>query len=375
MNVAELRRRLLDWFAAHRRDLPWRREPTPYRVWISETMLQQTQIATVLPYYERFLARFPTVEALAAAELADVLKIWEGMGYYRRAHHLHRAAQLVVTRHNGELPSDEAALLALPGIGRYTANAIRAIAFGLPVPVVDGNVRRVLARLDDVDATVDDPTVAERLWARAAELVDPERPGDFNQALMELGSTVCRPRRPVCAACPLADFCLARARGTQEQRPMRRQRSPVPHYDVVAGIVWHAELPGRFLIAQRPPDGMLGGLWEFPGGKRQPGERLPQALARELAEELGITVDVGDPLLSFDHAYSHFRITLHAYHARHCGGAPQALGVADWRWVTAEELEAFAFARTDRRIITALAAEGFRPPWERAGHVQQGSSA
>jgi A/G-specific adenine glycosylase len=363
MNVAELRRCLREWFAGHRRALPWRREPTPYRVWVSETMLQQTQVATVLPYYERFLARFPTVQALAAADLADVLKVWEGMGYYRRAHHLHRAAQIVVRDYNGELPSDEAALRALPGIGRYTAGAIRALAFGLPVPVVDGNVRRVLARLDDIATPVEEPATEERLWARAAELVDPERPGDFNQALMELGATLCRPRRPACDRCPLAAFCLARARGTQEQRPVRRPRRQPPHYDVVAGIVWHASLPDRFLIARRPSDGMLGGLWEFPGGKRQPGESLPQALERELAEELGIRVAVGRHVLSFDHAYSHFRITLHAYHARHLDGEPQTLGVAAWRWVRAEELEAFAFARTDLRIIAALAAEGFRPPW------------
>ncbi len=363
MNVVELRRCLLEWFAGHRRVLPWRQEPTPYRVWVSETMLQQTQVATVLPYYERFLARFPTVQALAAADLADVLKVWEGMGYYRRAHHLHQAAQIVVRDYNGELPSDEAALLALPGIGRYTAGAIRALAFGLPVPVVDGNVRRVLARLDDIATPVAEPATSERLWERAAELVDPEQPGDFNQALMELGATLCRPRRPACDRCPLAAFCLARARGTQEQRPVRRPRRQPPHYDVVAGIVWHASLPDRFLIARRPSDGMLGGLWEFPGGKRQPGESLPQALERELAEELGIRVAVGRHVLSFDHAYSHFRITLHAYHARHLDGEPQSLGVAAWRWVRAEELEAFAFARTDRRIIAALATEGFRPPW------------
>ncbi len=363
MNVVELRRCLLDWFDQHRRALPWRHDPTPYRVWVSETMLQQTQVATVLPYYERFLARFPTIQALAAADRADVLKVWEGMGYYRRAHHLHQAAQIVVRDYNGELPSDEAALLALPGIGRYTAGAIRAIAFGLPVPVVDGNVRRVLARLDDIATPLEEPGTTERLWARAAELVDPERPGEFNQALMEVGATLCRPRRPACDHCPLAAFCLARARGTQEQRPVRRPRRRPPHYDVVAGIVWHARLPDHFLIARRPSDGMLGGLWEFPGGKRQPGESLPQALERELAEELGIRVAVDRHVLSFDHAYSHFRITLHAYHARHLEGEPQTLGVEAWRWVRAEELEAFAFARTDRRIIAALAGEGFRPPW------------
>ena len=354
---AILRRSLLDWFAAHARDLPWRRQPAPYPTWVSETMLQQTQVATVLEYYPGFVARFPTVEALAAATVDDVLKAWEGMGYYRRAHNLHRAAQIIVSDHGGMIPDDEASLLALPGIGRYTAGAIRSIAFGQAAPILDGNVKRVLARLDDIDANIDSPAIEERLWQRAAELVDPEQPGAFNEALMDLGATVCLPRNPLCLLCPWREPCLARAHGTQDERPVRDRRRPTPHFDVVAGVVRHATDPDRFLIAQRPLDGMLGGLWEFPGGKQQPGETLPDALVRELREEMSIEVEVGAHLTSLDHAYTHFRITLHAFHAHHIGGEPNCLGVADWRWVTLAGLDDYAFARTDRRIIAALRLE------------------
>ncbi len=358
-----LRRDLLAWFQAHARDLPWRRQPTPYTTWVSETMLQQTQVATVLTYYPAFLARFPDVWALAAAPIGDVLKAWEGMGYYRRAHNLHRAAQVIVRDHRGRIPSGEAELLALPGVGRYTAGAIRSIAFGQPAPILDGNVKRVLSRLDDLSDSIDLPAVEKRLWQRAAELVDPDQPGAFNEALMDLGATVCVPQNPTCLLCPWRDVCLARARGAQDERPVRSRRRPTPHFDVVAGIVWHASDPDRFLIAQRPLDGMLGGLWEFPGGKQQPGETLPEALARELREELAIEVAVGEHLVSLDHAYTHFRITLHAYHARHTGGEPVCLGVAGWRWVTLADLDAYAFARTDQRIIEALrTGGGVSPP-------------
>ncbi len=355
MNVQAFRNALTDWFARHARDLPWRHEPTPYHTWVSEIMLQQTQAATVIPYYLHFIARFPSIQALAAAPLDDVLKAWEGMGYYRRAHNLHRAAHIIVQKHGGELPSEEKALLALPGIGRYTAGAIRSIAFGIPAPILDGNIKRVLARLDDLETSIDDPATQKQLWARAAELVDPDQPGPSNEALMELGATICLPQNPTCLLCPVQTFCLARKRGTQYERPLRDRRRPIPHFHVVAGIVRHAADPQRFLIAQRPANGMLGGLWEFPGGKQQAGESLPQALVRELSEELDIQIEPGEHLISLDHAYTHFRITLHAFHAQHVGGDPQNLGVDDWRWVTLAELDGFAFARTDRRIIEALA--------------------
>ncbi|RME83243.1 MAG: A/G-specific adenine glycosylase, partial [Caldilineae bacterium] len=314
----------------------------------------QTQVATVIPYYRRFMARFPTVEALAAATVDEVLKAWEGLGYYRRAHHLHRAAQMVVREYGGRIPDSEEDLRRLPGVGRYTAAAILSLAFGRRAAVLDGNVRRVLARLYDLEASIDDPATEQWLWQTASELVDPERPGPFNEAMMELGATICVPRTPACSRCPLRTHCLAQARGTQYERPVRATRRRVPHYDVVAGVVRHRSQPQRFLIARRPDEGMLGGLWEFPGGKIEKGESAPAALHRELQEELGIEVEVGDHVTSIDHAYTHFRITLHAYHARHVRGEPQCLGVADWRWVTREELGDYAFARTDRKIIAAL---------------------
>jgi A/G-specific adenine glycosylase len=325
-------------------------------------MLQQTQTSTVVPYYLRFIQRFPTVQALAEASIDDVLKLWEGLGYYRRAHNLHRAARIVVAEHGGQLPRDEKALLALPGVGRYTAGAIRSIAFAESAPVLDGNIKRVLARLDDIEERIDLRETEKRLWARAAALLPAHRPGDFNQAMMELGATICLPGIPACNVCPVAAFCAARANGVQTYRPVRSPRTRIPHYHVAAGVVWHAAEPGRFLIAQRPAGGMLSGLWEFPGGKQEPGETLPQALVRELMEELAIEVAVGEKVAEVRHAFTHFRITLHAFHARHLAGEPQRLGVDDWRWVTLAELDAFAFAKADREIIAALKNASAAPP-------------
>jgi len=353
---------LLAWWDAGHADLPWRQTADPYAIWVSEIMLQQTQITTVIPYYERWLARFPTVEVLAAAPLDEVLKLWEGLGYYSRARHLHAAAQTVVAEFGGRLPQTVAELLKLKGIGRYTAGAIASIAFDQPAPVLDGNVMRVLTRLFDIAADVTQTATKKRLWQIAADLVPNERPGDYNQALMELGQTVCLSGEPRCLLCPLQNECLARQRGTQLERPVRPPRKRTPHYEVAAAIIWHREdepqQPGsRFLIAQRPLDGLLGGLWEFPGGKQEPGELLPQTLRREIMEELGMEIAVGRFLTKINHAYTHFRITLHAYHARHLNGRPQHLAVKDHAWVRLSDLEAYAFAVTDQKIIAALQQE------------------
>ena len=350
---------LLKWWDGGHAELPWRRSRDPYAVWVAEVMLQQTQIATVIPYYERWMALFPTVQALAAASLDEVLKAWEGLGYYSRARHLHEAAQTVVEQYGGQVPSTVDELRKLKGIGRYTAGAIASIAFGEPAPIVDGNVIRVLSRLSDLPDDVTTTATKKWLWQVATDLVPTERPGDFNQALMELGQQICLPANPLCLLCPVSAYCLARQRGTQLERPVRPPRQDTPHYDVVAGIIWQNGESGveRFLISQRPLAGLLGGLWEFPGGKREAGETLPQALRREIIEELGIEIEVGRFLTTLKHAYTHFRITLHAFHANHRSGRPQNLGVADHAWVTVAELDNYAFAVTDRKIIAALKAD------------------
>lgn len=346
---------LLDWWDEGHADWPWRRTRDPYAIWVAEVMLQQTQLAVVLPYYERWLTRFPTVQALAAAPLDDVLKVWEGLGYYSRARHLHAAAQRIVAEYGGELPRSVNGLLKLPGIGRYTAGAVASIAFGVAAPAVDGNVLRVLARLTDCADDITRPATRRRLEQIAAAWLPAERPGDFNEALMELGQRVCT-ADPACVCCPLAAACLARQRGVQRQRPVRAPRAAVPHVDVAAGVIYRAD--GRFLIARRPLRGLLGGLWEFPGGKQEPDETLPETLVREIAEELGIAVRPNHLLVRVKHAYTHLRITLHAYHADYLHGAVQHLGVSDHAWVTPEDLDRYAFAAADRKIIAALRAGG-----------------
>jgi A/G-specific adenine glycosylase len=346
--------RLLAWFADHRRDLPWRRTRDPYHIWVAEVMLQQTQVATVIPYYERFLALFPTVESLAAAPLDAVLKAWEGLGYYARARHMHAAARKVVTEFNGQLPETLKELLSLPGIGRYTAGAVLSIAGGQDLPAPDGNVRRVLSRLFALETDVSRGAGQRQLWRLAESLLPRGHAGDFNQALMDLGATVCSPRAPLCDQCPLAESCRAHQLGREEAFPVRRPRRALPHFEVTAGVVWNGDT--QFLIAQRLPEGLLGGLWEFPGGKREPGETLKDCLRRELLEELDIGVAVGAPLAMVRHAYTHFRITLHAFHCQLVAGQPLARGCADWRWITLDDVDRFAFSAADHQIIAALRA-------------------
>jgi len=351
-----LARGLLAWWDRGHADLPWRGRNDPYAIWVAEIMLQQTRITTVIPYFERWIDRFPTVRDLATAQLDDVLKLWQGLGYYSRARNLHAAAQLVMSKHDGRLPQRVEELLLLPGIGRYTAGAIASIAFGTAVPAVDGNVIRVLTRLFDLPADVTQSTTQRALWEIAGNLVPAERAGDYNQALMELGQIVCTPLDPQCSVCPATTVCLSRQRGTQHERPVRPPRKRTPHFDVVAGVIWR-DTPSpeaQFLITRRPLHGMLGGLWEFPGGKVETGESFEEALEREIKEELGIDIEVNEPLCLVRHAYSHFRISLHAYCAQYAGGELQHLGVADHAWVTLDQLDQYAFAVTDLKIIAEL---------------------
>lgn len=351
---AEFARQLLAWFERHARDLPWRRRRTPYRVWLAEIMLQQTQVETVIPYYERFLARFPTVESLARAPLADVLKLWEGLGYYARARNLHAAAWQIVDGYGGQIPDTFEALLELPGVGLYTAGAVASIAFGRAVLAVDGNVRRVLSRAFEVREDVTRSATQRQLRELAADLLPRERPGLFNEALMELGAVVCTPRNPRCDECPLNEYCRARALDVVDALPVKRKRAPTPHYQVAAAVTTRAD--GRVLLAQRNTDDMLGGMWEFPGGKREDGETLPECLVREMREELDVTVEVGERLTVVEHAYTHFRMTLHAFRCRLLDGEPRCLDCADFRWALPAEMAEFPMSVADRKVMQTLIA-------------------
>jgi A/G-specific adenine glycosylase len=327
----EITEALLRHYDTHRRELPWRGRGDPYMVWVSEVMLQQTRVDTVRPYFERWLRRFPTVDHLADANLEDVLRAWQGLGYYSRARNLHRAARMVRERHGGQLPSDPGELQSLPGVGEYTAGAVASIAFGAAVPAVDGNVRRVLARLYDLES----PTAGE-LRALAARLVPGDRPGDFNQALMELGATVCLPRSPRCGACPVAAWCRAREAGVQEQRPRPRKRGLVPEFQVHTRVLVRPD--GRVLVVQRPEEGMLGGMWEFPA------DPLPPSV-RPLLAGAGMGVEL-EPVR---HVFSHRVETYHPTVHRLVDRRPAAEGV----WLPLHDLTPVPLPVAQTKIAAA----------------------
>jgi len=342
---------LLRWYDANARVLPWRSDPSPYRTWVSEVMLQQTQVETVVPYFERFMQRFPTLESLAKAEQAEVLQVWEGLGYYSRARNLHKAAQLVWQEHEGELPHTYAELRELPGVGRYIASAIASIAFQQPVPALDANCRRVYIRLLNLQMPLGTPDLEHTLWRYAEQLLPQERPGDFNQAVMELGERICKPKSPLCEQCPLQTTCLAFTLGTPSSLPKRQAKPPVPHYTVTAAVITQSQ---SVLIAQRPPNGLLGGLWEFPGGKLELQDaNLEGCLKREIREELGLEIVVENDFGVYRHAYTHFRITLHAFLCTLLPGQSTS-NLSNVRWVLPAQLDEFAMGKVDRQIARRL---------------------
>lgn len=327
-----LRRGLLDLYDRAARDLPWRRERDPYRIWVSEVMLQQTRVETVIRYYERWVERFPDVDALAAASEDEVMKAWEGLGYYRRARHLHGAARVVRDRLGGEVPRDVPTLRSLPGVGEYTAGAVASIAFGVVAPAVDGNVRRVFARLFDVAR----PTPAW-LRRRAEDLVDTERPGDWNQALMEFGATVCTPRSPGCGVCPVYDRCRAFAAGTVLERPEAVKKSAVREAEIRVVVLEH---DGRVLLIRRPPNGLLGGLWAFP-------EEAPDELARSYGLEQVDRV----ALPEVRHRFTHLDATYRPVVLRARGIRPEPRDGE--RWVTATDGDSLALPVAQQKIFAA----------------------
>ena len=364
MEPEPLRQRLIDWYASHHRRLPWRETSDPYAIWVSEVMLQQTQVATVIPYYRRFMARFPTVADLAAADLETVLKLWEGLGYYSRARNFHRAAGIVASRYEGTVPEDPEAFRALPGVGDYIAAAVLSIAFGRVLAVVDGNVKRVLARLLEIDTPVNHSGAHKIFKVHAERLISPQQPSVFNQAVMELGALVCRPKAPDCADCPLSDHCRSHRHGTTDLFPKRLAAKKIPHRHQAIAVILKGK---KMLVVQRPAEGFLGGLWEFPAVRAETTRTTPEAVAGQMAEAVGLDIDILRRLTRIRHAYTHFTLSADVYLCRWQGGRVRLRTARGHRWVTLGALRRLPIHKANHKFIAVL-EQALASPAEADGH-------
>jgi A/G-specific adenine glycosylase len=345
----KIQTKLLHWYKKEGRSLPWRKTHDAYAIWVSETMLQQTQVSTVIPYYRKFLKTFPTVRRLAKANLSEVLKVWEGLGYYSRARNLHRAAGVVADRFDGKIPDRSEELLTLPGIGRYTAGAVLSIAFNREAPILDGNVKRVLSRLFAIGEDIKNKKTEARLWHLSESLIPKGRAGSFNQAVMDLGATICTPQKPQCPLCPLKGLCKAKASGEPERFPMKKGKKEIPHVEAVSAVI---ERSGKVFLRQRPLTGLLGGLWEFPDWKIKDKEDLELKLIKDVKKELGIEIAVKKPIGTFRQTFSHFKLTLHVYH---CQAQERE---KPGKWVFIRQLTKFPMSRIHRKIADVVFSMG-----------------
>lgn len=351
LDICRFQEKLVTWYQAHHRQLPWRESNDPYRIWISEVMLQQTQVKTVISYFYKFIHHFPTLDELAQADLERVLKMWEGLGYYARARNFHKAAKRISKDLNGIIPDDFSQFKTLPGVGDYIGAAVQSIAFGHPFAVVDGNVKRVLARLYCLRHPVNKSSSHQYFKGHADLLLEKKDPGTFNQAMMELGALICTPRKPQCTVCPVSQFCKAFLSDRMDEYPRRVKAKKVPTYHIAAGIV---RKKGQMLITRRKLDGLLGGLWEFPGGKLKTGEDAASACIREIQEETGICVQTDAHLTTVHHAYTHFKIQMDIYYCTYVSGSVHLNGPIDFRWIRLKELDTFAFPKANLKFIPMI---------------------
>jgi len=350
-DVVLFQNRILDWYQLHARDLPWRHTKDPYQIWISEIMLQQTRVESVIPYYKRWMDSYRSVEELALAEEDHLLSKWEGLGYYARVQNIHKTAKIIAEKYLGKFPQNLEEVQSLPGIGRYTAGAILSIAFNKKAPILDGNIRRVFTRYFNIDTPIHTKQTETILWQLSEDLIPKTNPGDFNQALMELGALVCRPKNPLCDLCPLQPSCISNQLNIQSDRPVRKPKSTIPHLQVAAGIVLDNS---QVLLAKRPHGGLLGGLWEYPGGTQESGETLVETLSREFMEELTIKIEVGNYIGTFHHAYTHYKVTLHAYFCKFLSQNIQLNFHTDVAWVSLKSLGNYPMGKLDRLISNQL---------------------
>lgn len=350
---------ILAWFAVSSRDLPWRRTYTPYHIWISEIMLQQTQMDRVVTYFTRWLERFPDIESVAAAPEQEILKFWEGLGYYSRARNILKTAGLLVRDFKGRLPENHNALLGLPGIGKYTAGAIMSLAFNREFAIVDANIERLFSRLFDIRQPVKNPESQKFIWQTASELIPTGQAREFNQALMELGALICTPNTPKCPDCPLERLCEAHRLGLVAERPVRPENSKkIIPVAMATGIL---KRNGKIFIQKRPATGVWANLWEFPGGRLERAESPAAALVREYKEETGFRVGKLQKIQVIKHSYTIYRVTLHCFFCSLLAGNPdnpELTAAQEYRWVHPAELAAFAFPAGHRSLVTSLLADG-----------------
>ncbi len=357
LDFSDLRQRLIHWYRWHKRDLPWRKTRDPYKIWVSEIMLQQTQVTSVIPYYQRFLTTFPTVASLAKAPLKKILKLWEGAGYYARARNLHKAAQMVMKELDGKIPSDPDLLRTLPGIGRSTAGAIASLAFGRRAPILDGNVRRVLCRLFGIQEDPRRPAVEHQLW-KLSEACLPDRHIDhFNQALMDLGATVCTPSKPSCLLCPVRELCQAFRFGIQEKIPVRMQRLPLPHYQVAVAVVLRGD---KLLIGQRPMRGLLGGLWGLPEIRTEIDGSMSREVSRTFQNQTGLKLQAVKTLEPVIHTFTHLRMTFYPVLYRYQAG--QLKEDQPWRWADRSSLSYLPISVATRKILNQVLPSNHKDP-------------
>lgn len=350
----EIRRfhsQLLTWFDKNQRQLPWRQNQHPYRIWVSEVMLQQTQVNTVLDFYQKFMNRFPTLASLAAADPEEVLKYWEKMGYYARARNLHRAAQKVMQNFDGKIPDDYQQFRRLPGVGEYIAAAVLSLAFNQPCAVVDGNVKRVLARRLLIETPVNQPPAKREFQNLADHLLDRERPAQYNQAMMELGALICRPQKPLCTECPVQSGCKAFESDRQADFPVKVKSKTVPHHHLAAGVVFRGD---EVLIVKRPATGLLGGLWEFPNERILAREKPEQACQRIVRKITSLNVEINGFLTQIQHAYTHFKITVEVYRCTFTEGVVHLNGPVDFRWIKPAAFDKFPFTGATHKFLTLL---------------------
>jgi len=342
---------LMNWYKNHQRLLPWRKTSNPYYIWVSEVMLQQTQVNTVIPYYLRFIDRYPTIKNLADSSLQHVLKVWEGLGYYSRARNFHKAARIVIINYRGKIPEDPSEFRKLPGVGDYIVAAVQSISFQQPLAVVDGNVKRVLARIFQMKEPVNSSKVHKKFKNRADNLLLTSHPGTFNQAMMELGAVICKPSQPICKYCPVQKFCSSFKKSTTHLFPKRLSTKPAPVYHIAAAVI---RKNGRLLITRRKSDGLLGGLWEFPGGKVLINESPEITCVREVKEEVNLKINVDSHLTQVRHAYSHFKIKLDVYLCTYVSGKIKLNGPVDNKWIFPSKIQDYPFPKANHKFFPAL---------------------